>query len=130
MKRARTILRVLSAGGPLTAAEIVADPTVGGADGRDVGLLLWRLRGARLVRIDDRRRRRYVWAVTDLGREEAARRDAEVPPALRFGVRQVEVLVAMRGGVRAAWAPEHRERRCRAWIVVRHGRALDGRVVR
>lgn len=130
MKRARGVLRVLAADGPLTAAEIVANPAVGGSDGRDVGLLLRRLRDARLVRIDDRRRRRYVWTVTDLGREEAAKPDAEGPPAPRFGVRQAEVLAALRGGVRAAWAPEHRERRCRAWVVVRHGRPLDGRVVR
>lgn len=128
--RSMAILRVLAAGPPLLAAEIAADPRVGGADGRDVGFLLWRLRDARLVRIDDRRRRRYVWAITDLGREEAARPDAEEPLAPRFGVRQKEVLAALRGGVRAAWAPEHREHRCRAWIVVRRGAPLDARVIR
>jgi hypothetical protein len=130
MKRQRAVLHALSARGPLTAAELVADPAVGGADGRDVSLLLWRLRDARLVRIDDRRRRRYVWAVTDLGREKAEQPDAEKPIAPRFGVRQEEVLVALRGGVRAAWAPDHRERHCRAWVVIRSGEVLDGRVVR
>lgn len=128
--RSRAILLALATSGPMTAAELVANPAVGGTDGRNVGLLLWRLRDAGLTRIDDRRRRRYVWAVTNLGREKAAKPDPVNPPSPRLGARQAAVLVALRGGVRAAWAPDHRERRCRAWVVMRSGETLDARVVR